>query len=55
MTALQFFTLSVPLQPAPTLRERIEAALRQQGQPLRWAITATENGAAVVEAVICCD
>ncbi|MGF1515330.1 MAG: hypothetical protein ACFB5Z_16740 [Elainellaceae cyanobacterium] len=53
---LQFITLQVPRSPTATLRERVEAALGQQGQPLRWAITGLEGSlegdAAVIEAVI---
>ena len=58
MSPLQFLTLEVPLQPAHTLRDRIEAALHQRGQPLRWAITATSHASgttdetAVVEAMV---
>ncbi|MGF1537184.1 MAG: hypothetical protein ACFB4J_11970 [Elainellaceae cyanobacterium] len=49
---LRFVTLTVPLVPTGTLRDRVETALQQQGQPLRWAITTVEAGAATVEAVI---
>lgn len=34
------------------LQANIEAKLRQQGEPLRWAITAVEEDTAQIEAVV---
>jgi hypothetical protein len=51
----QFISLSVPLQHSPTaLRDHIESVLGEQGEPLRWAITAVnlQTQAIQVEAVV---
>ncbi|MBE9077733.1 hypothetical protein IQ241_10560 [Romeria aff. gracilis LEGE 07310] len=55
---LQFVTIEVSLGPvAATLSQAIEAALRQRGEPLRWAVTAVDPGRQVarVEAVVTTD
>lgn len=39
-----FITAEVSLQETPTeLQKAIEAELRKQGEPLRWAITSVDN------------
>ena len=51
----QFVTIKVPTQPQPgETRDRIEAALSELGQPLRWAITALDKakGVTTVEAIV---
>jgi hypothetical protein len=51
---LRPLTLQLERQPGPLLAQ-IEAALAPHGEPLRWAITAVEPGAATVltlEAVV---
>lgn len=54
MTAMQFITFEVELQPTPgALQQLILAQLQAQGQPLRWAITAiASDRTATVEAVV---
>ncbi len=52
---IHFITTEVDLQPAPTeLQQEIEAELKKQGEPLRWAITSIdiERQKAFVEAII---
>ena len=51
----QFVTIQVPIQSEPgETRDRIEAALSELGQPLRWAITAIDKAQslATVEAIV---
>lgn len=49
----QFVSLSLPWQPdLDRLIRSIEAALRQQGEPLRWAIAAREGDQIRIEAVV---
>ncbi|MBW4517111.1 MAG: hypothetical protein KME11_18045 [Timaviella obliquedivisa GSE-PSE-MK23-08B] len=54
MTAMQFITFEVALQPTPAaLQQLVLAQLQAQGQPLRWAITAiAPDRTATVEAVV---
>jgi hypothetical protein len=55
MTAMQFVTFEVELQPTPrSLQRLILTQLQAQGQPLRWAITAIapDRATATVEAVV---
>ncbi|MFN5515757.1 MAG: hypothetical protein ACK5CA_13725 [Cyanobacteriota bacterium] len=50
-----FITAEIPLQETPeALRQRIEATLGQQGEPLRWAIAELdlEKQTATLEAVV---
>lgn len=50
-----FITAEIDIQETPTeLQQVIEAELKKQGEPLRWAITAVnpEQQKATVEAVI---
>jgi hypothetical protein len=50
-----FITAEIDLQETPTdLQKTIEAELKKQGEPLRWAVTAvdTETEKATVEAVV---
>jgi hypothetical protein len=50
-----FITAEIDLQETPTeLQKAIEAELKKQGEPLRWAITAVdkEQEKATVEAVV---
>lgn len=50
-----FISAEVDLQATPTeLQQAIEAELKKQGEPLRWAITSVddEQQKAVVEAVV---
>lgn len=49
-----FVTVAIALQPSQTLLERILAILSEQGEPLRWAITAVDQAKqeACIEAVI---
>ncbi len=50
-----FITAEIDLQATPTeLQQTIEAELKKQGEPLRWAITSVddEQQKAVVEAVV---
>ncbi|NEP15657.1 MAG: hypothetical protein F6J97_02000 [Leptolyngbya sp. SIO4C1] len=52
---LHFVTLSVPLLTSPAaLRQAVESTLQEQGEPLRWAITAVDVAAqqVQVEAVV---
>ena len=51
----QFITTEVNLQATPiALQQAIEAELKKQGEPLRWAITSVdvERQKAFVEAII---
>jgi hypothetical protein len=48
-----FITAEIDLQESPlTLPQTIEAKLRQEGEPVRWAITEVKDQKAQVEAVI---
>ncbi|WP_353931654.1 hypothetical protein WJM97_03450 [Okeanomitos corallinicola TIOX110] len=50
-----FITAEIDLQETPTeLQKTIEAELKKQGEPLRWAVTAVdaEKEKATVEAVV---
>lgn len=50
-----FITAEIDLQSTPTeLQQSIEAELKKQGEPLRWAITSVddEEQKATVEAVV---
>jgi hypothetical protein len=50
-----FITAEIDLQETPTeLQKTIEAELKKQGEPLRWAVTAVdaEQEKATVEAVV---
>jgi hypothetical protein len=50
-----FITAEIDLQQTPTeLQKAIEAELKKQGEPLRWAITAVdkEQEKATLEAVV---
>ncbi|QYX32852.1 hypothetical protein [Sphaerospermopsis torques-reginae] len=50
-----FITAEIDLQETPTeLQKVIEAELKKQGEPLRWAVTSvdTEQEKATVEAVV---
>ncbi|WP_066374959.1 MULTISPECIES: hypothetical protein [unclassified Anabaena] len=50
-----FITAEIDLQETPTeLQQVIEAELKKQGEPLRWAVTAvdSEKEKATVEAVV---
>ncbi|MBE9234508.1 hypothetical protein IQ227_00280 [Anabaena aphanizomenioides LEGE 00250] len=50
-----FITAEIDLQETPTeLQKAIEAELKKQGEPLRWAVTSvdTEQEKATVEAVV---
>lgn len=50
-----FITAEIDLQETPTeLQKTIEAELKKQGEPLRWAITAVdvEKQSCTVEAVV---
>lgn len=50
-----FITAEIDLQETPTeLQKAIEAELKKQGEPLRWAITSVdkEQQKAAVEAVV---
>lgn len=49
----QFITVKVCLaQTSGNLQSSIEAQLRVEGEPLRWAVTAVHQGVAQVEAVV---
>ncbi|HEY9826651.1 MAG TPA: hypothetical protein V6D19_14495 [Stenomitos sp.] len=49
----QFITLELDLETAmPQLRSAIESQLVLQGEPLRWAIAAVNEGIVRVEAVV---
>ncbi|WP_126147110.1 hypothetical protein [Synechococcus elongatus] len=49
----QFVSLTLPWQSElDCLIQSIETALRQQGEPLRWAIAAREGSMVRVEAVV---
>jgi hypothetical protein len=50
-----FITAEIDLQETPTeLQKNIEAELKKQGEPLRWAVTSVdeEEEKATVEAVV---
>ncbi len=50
-----FVTAEIPLQDSPfVMQQVIEAALVQQGTPLRWAVTAVdlERQTVLVEAIV---
>ena len=50
-----FITAEIDLQESPTqLHQEIEAKLQEQGEPLRWAVTAvdTQQQKAQVEAIV---
>ena len=48
-----FITAEIDLQESPVrLYQAIEAELRQQGEPLRWAVTKIEGEKAQIEAVV---
>ena len=50
-----FITAEIDLQPTPAqLHSKIEAELKKQGEPLRWAVTNVniERQLALVEAVV---
>ncbi|YAF97603.1 MAG: hypothetical protein AB3A66_08075 [Nodularia sp. CChRGM 3473] len=50
-----FITAEIDLQETPTeLQQVIEAELKKQGEPLRWAITSVDEAQAkaIVEAVV---
>jgi hypothetical protein len=50
-----FISAEIDLQETPTeLQKAIEAELKKQGEPLRWAVTAvdTEKEKVTVEAVV---
>jgi hypothetical protein len=49
----QFITVEIDLKDLNLpLQDAIEAQLKLQGEPLRWAITAVKQGVAQVEAVV---
>jgi hypothetical protein len=49
----QFITVEINLKDLNgSLQNVIEAQLKTQGEPLRWAITAVNQGMAQVEAVV---
>jgi len=51
----QFVTIQIPIQASPgEMRHGIETKLAELGQPLRWAITATDKATAIatVEAIV---
>jgi hypothetical protein len=51
-----FITAEVEQQASPeALQETITAQLKEQGEPLRWAITAVDEETAHVEAVVLAD
>jgi hypothetical protein len=52
-----FVTGAIALQPSQTLLDRILTMLSEQGEPLRWAITAVDQAKqeAYIEAVITVD
>jgi hypothetical protein len=50
---IQFITVEIDLKDLKRpLQNVIEAQLKTQGEPLRWAITAVNQGMAQVEAVV---
>jgi hypothetical protein len=50
---IQFVTAQIDLDGVDgSLLQAIEAALKIQGEPLRWAITAVESETALIEAVV---
>lgn len=51
-----FITAEVDIQAtAQELPEAIEAQLKEQGEPLRWAVTEVKDDTAQVEAVVLTD
>jgi hypothetical protein len=49
----QFITVEIDLRDLKRpLQDTIETQLKTQGEPLRWAITAVNQGMAQVEAVV---
>jgi hypothetical protein len=49
----QFITVEIDLRGLNCpLQNALEAQLKMQGEPLRWAITAVNQGIAQVEAVV---
>lgn len=51
-----FITAEIDLQESPlTLSQDVEARLRQEGEPVRWAITQVEGQKACIEAVVTVD
>jgi hypothetical protein len=49
----QFITVEIDLRDLNCpLQHALEAQLKMQGEPLRWAITAVNQGIAHVEAVV---
>jgi hypothetical protein len=53
-----FITAEIDLQETPTeLQKAIEAELKKQGEPLRWAITSVDTAEekVIVEAVVTVD
>jgi hypothetical protein len=49
----QFITVEIDLSDLRRpLQDAIDAQLKTQGEPLRWAITAVNQGMAQVEAVV---
>lgn len=56
--ATHFITVEISLtEAAPSLVQAIEAKLKEQGDPLRWAITQVDSPGqtATIEAVVTCD
>ena len=50
---IQFITVEVEVEASgASLRSAVEAKLADQGEPLRWAITAVNGGKALIEAVV---
>jgi hypothetical protein len=50
---IQFITTEIYFNPiAADLHQVIQTHLKQQGEPLRWAITAVKDGVVAIEAVV---
>jgi hypothetical protein len=50
---LQFITSEIHLNPIGTdLQQAIQTHLKTQGEPLRWSITAVEDGIVSLDAVV---
>jgi hypothetical protein len=50
---IRFVTAEIPFDPINTdLQQTVQAHLKTQGEPLRWAITAIEDGMLCLEAVV---
>jgi hypothetical protein len=48
-----FITAEIDLESSPAaLNAAIQSELQNRGEPLRWAITAVEEGKATLEAVV---